>query len=293
MKHALLFYAMAFFFHALQAQEKVDFLSSKLIPECPPEMEFIRDNMKLTDVSYTYLATGIDTLDVMIGELTQRDSKGYWVALMSHKNMVSWQTISLFPEEGNDVISGIVDIDFNEKSHRICLSLSHDRSTNEVYYHWLKEGQSSIIASVQKLDLPIQKNKEMPFFKVESLAGEDVSSDDFKGKFLVINWWATSCRPCIVEMPGLNELAEKYRSRDDVRFIAIARDERGKLEDFLSKREFKYEQNLFKEEVLKIFGNSYPKHIIVNPDGMVTYFSEGGSAEVHHQIEYALKSQLK
>lgn len=63
----------------------------------------------------------------------------------------------------------------------------------------------------------------MPDLQFSNLMGETVSTSTFRGRVLVINWWATTCGPCIEEMPGLNELVRKYGLHEDVGFLAVAR----------------------------------------------------------------------
>ncbi|HGG57388.1 MAG TPA: TlpA family protein disulfide reductase, partial [Nannocystis exedens] len=48
--------------------------------------------------------------------------------------------------------------------------------------------------------------------------------EDFSGKFLVINFWATWCEPCIGEWPQIDRLAERFADRDDVVVLAISID---------------------------------------------------------------------
>ena len=49
-------------------------------------------------------------------------------------------------------------------------------------------------------------------FTLKDASGRDVSLSSFRGRPLVINFWATYCGPCKAEIPLLNELVQKYRS---------------------------------------------------------------------------------
>ncbi len=48
--------------------------------------------------------------------------------------------------------------------------------------------------------------KDAPDFTLKSLDGKEVSFSDFKGKVVLVNFWATWCPPCLAEMPDLNRL---------------------------------------------------------------------------------------
>ena len=49
-------------------------------------------------------------------------------------------------------------------------------------------------------------------FTLKDTAGKEVRLSDYKGKVLLLDFWATWCGPCKVEIPGFNELYKKYRS---------------------------------------------------------------------------------
>src|SRR4051794_23337216 len=74
-----------------------------------------------------------------------------------------------------------------------------------------------------------------PDFTVKTDTGRTVSTSDFGGKLLVLNFWATWCVPCIQEMPSLNEF---QRATSDsgvvVLGVNVDKDERA-YRDFLSK----------------------------------------------------------
>ena len=54
------------------------------------------------------------------------------------------------------------------------------------------------------------RGKPAPAFSLRDLDGKKVSLNDFKGHPMVLNFWATYCEPCKVEMPWLQEFSKKY-----------------------------------------------------------------------------------
>ncbi|MGB1016264.1 MAG: peroxiredoxin family protein [Nannocystaceae bacterium] len=71
---------------------------------------------------------------------------------------------------------------------------------------------------------PDARTGQAPAFTIKDLAGEDVSLADFRGKFVVLNFWATWCEPCITEWPQLARLAERFAERSDVVVLAVSVD---------------------------------------------------------------------
>ncbi|MBO8155117.1 MAG: TlpA family protein disulfide reductase [Bacillaceae bacterium] len=65
----------------------------------------------------------------------------------------------------------------------------------------------------------IKTGDAAPDFTLESLAGEEVSLSDFRGKKVFLNFWASWCPPCRAEMPEMQEFHEKYG--DEVVIIAV------------------------------------------------------------------------
>ena len=132
---------------------------------------------------------------------------------------------------------------------------------------------------------------EMPNVAVTRLDGSTIDLTALRGKPVVINWWHSTCSPCIAEIPELNKLVEKYEGRD-VEFLAIANNEMAELPPFLKRRPFAYDIALANEEVVRTFGQEYPRHVIVNSKGKVVLDFSGGSSGIIGQIDAVISSLL-
>lgn len=53
----------------------------------------------------------------------------------------------------------------------------------------------------------------MPEFSAQDLQGREISSADLRGKVVLVDFWATWCQPCKKEMPGYQQLLDRYGSR--------------------------------------------------------------------------------
>jgi thiol-disulfide isomerase/thioredoxin len=61
--------------------------------------------------------------------------------------------------------------------------------------------------------MPGEIGSRLPEFSVSDLRGRPVSSADLREKVVLIDFWATWCQPCKKEMPGYQQLAERYGER--------------------------------------------------------------------------------
>ena len=76
-------------------------------------------------------------------------------------------------------------------------------------------------------------------FSLRDLAGQPVKLSDFKGKVVLINFWATWCAPCIEEMPSMQRLRDKL-SLAGFEVLAVNYQEGpAKINEFLKKRPLK------------------------------------------------------
>lgn len=76
------------------------------------------------------------------------------------------------------------------------------------------------------------ESEGVPDFTLERLDGTKLKLSDYKGKMLIVNFWASWCNPCVEEFPSMVRLAEKMKG--DMVVIAVSTDENRKdIETFL------------------------------------------------------------
>jgi len=112
-----------------------------------------------------------------------------------------------------------------------------------------------------------------------------ISIDEFKGNYIVIDFWATWCAPCIEEAPLYKRLAEKYKEAN-VKFISVSLDEDfDTWKNFIQKKEWSQNQYWFGMQFgdpflslayrdVKMGGKnmvliSIPKYVIISPTGEI------------------------
>lgn len=136
------------------------------------------------------------------------------------------------------------------------------------------------------------KGKKFPEFKLTGQNGKILGSDNFKGKYSVINFWFIHCKPCVQEMPDLNKLVKKYKEQP-VQFLAPALDTRSSIVTFLEKNDFDYTilpdaKNLANDMALRI----YPAHLLVNKEGIIEEILIGGSEDIFEKLDQMLSKRL-
>lgn len=77
----------------------------------------------------------------------------------------------------------------------------------------------------------------------KDMAGKPISINDYKGKVLLVDFWAMWCGPCLAELPNVKEAYAKYKAKGfDILGISFDRDDRQKLETFLETKDMPWRQ---------------------------------------------------
>ena len=127
--------------------------------------------------------------------------------------------------------------------------------------------------------LTVSTGMEVPGVSVTSSEGSIVKLNSFKGKVVIINFWATWCPPCVGEMPDLNKLYQMYHKKG-LEIIAIAnpRDSIERVESFFKSRGIKFNYFIDTDfSAARTFGiRALPTSIIVGRNGIIRNIFIGG-----------------
>jgi DsbE subfamily thiol:disulfide oxidoreductase len=119
---------------------------------------------------------------------------------------------------------------------------------------------------------------EAPSFVLPDLAGKVTRMEDFRGKVVLLNLWATWCPPCVEEMPTLEALSKKMAGRDFV-LLAVSQDETpSNVKPWIQNHGFTFPVLLdVRGQVGADLGiTGYPETFIVDRNGRI----------VHHHVGY-------
>lgn len=127
----------------------------------------------------------------------------------------------------------------------------------------------------QKLKNVVMPGDMAPAWNAKGYDGTDVKSSDFRGKFVILDFWATWCGPCIAEFPNLSNVYEEFQD-DELEVVGLSIDETIDLPAaFLEKRPSSYRHAYLgkmnnTETTTRDFGiQSVPSIWLVGPDGRV------------------------
>ena len=151
------------------------------------------------------------------------------------------------------------------------------------------------IRQVEEAKKEVKRMKGQPFpsFELRGLDGTIYKSEELRGKILLINFWFSRCGPCIMEMPEMNEMVEKYGS-DEVVFLAPTFDNTEVVNKFLSRRPFDYQiVPDVKDFCLELNVRSYPTHFVVNREGIIEKVVIGYSVMTVGSLRKSLRKLLK
>lgn len=122
-----------------------------------------------------------------------------------------------------------------------------------------------------------QKNKIKVAFEYANLNKQKISLASFKGKYVYIDLWATTCGPCILQFPYLEKLKEKYKGKN-IEFVSISLDRDIKRwGNYVTKHKLGgvhlYCSNEKDDFMTSINLNGIPRMLIIDPEGNIIDFS--------------------
>jgi thiol-disulfide isomerase/thioredoxin len=115
-----------------------------------------------------------------------------------------------------------------------------------------------------------------PNFNISDLSGQQVSLDQFKGKIVMLDFWATWCRPCRMTMPVVEDLQKEYA--DSMVLLAINLQEpHDEVRDYIRAQGI-HSRVLLDEEgavAAKYGAESIPLQILIDKQGIIRYAMAG------------------
>ncbi|MGB4775939.1 MAG: redoxin domain-containing protein [Daejeonella sp.] len=139
-------------------------------------------------------------------------------------------------------------------------------------------------------------NDKAPAFSLKDTEGKPVSLADLKGKVVVIDFWATWCRPCLASFPGMQKAVTKYQDNPDVKFVFINTRETGekrleKVKNLIEKNKYTFHVLMDEEKEGKhVTANAFevqgiPVKFVIDKNGMTRFKKLGFSGDTDETAE--------
>ena len=178
--------------------------------------------------------------------------------------------------------------------------VNNDLKDYKKYYKELSIMYLNEVIEAPELEAPFSEDMKVSTIDFESnmLQFSDLDNNiftiqDFKGKNLFINYWATWCNPCLAEMPYMAELYENYQYQDDLIFLYLSREKLDTIKNYIPKDESLQNLPIYKivtdDEFFATSG--IPTTFIVNSKGEVVV-KDVGSAFWNDESVFKFLDQL-
>ena len=136
-----------------------------------------------------------------------------------------------------------------------------------------------------------------PDFEFVDLDGKSINFNQFKGKYVLINFFATWCAPCVKEMPLIeNEIWKSHKNNDDFIILSFGRGHSNEeVKKFISEKGFTFpiysDQN---KMIFNLFALSFiPRNYIIDKNGIVIYSEGGFRPEEFEKMKNKINELLK
>lgn len=155
------------------------------------------------------------------------------------------------------------------------------------------------INNVPQTNLPLPPTKSVENLGWTLFNSKRETLSDYRGKVIVLDFWATYCPPCVEEIPHLNALKNKYGEKLQIVGLHVGGEEdEAKVPSFVEKLKINYALAYPEDELIKIlFGSDdvIPQTFVFNRDGKLTKkivgFDEIEKMNLDNAIEQAVNEK--
>ena len=244
---------------------------------------FIKSNT-LNDTTLIQYESYIEYLSQLYRSKIKIRASSYDTSLFNYINDQAQNELiknALLNKELSDAISNVRDSTYrNYLVYRYADSIKN-------------EDQKNNLVVKNRVQNSFQKGKPAAMFSAETLLGDTISLQSLRGRYLLIDVWATWCAPCKQESPYFDDLSEKYTS-EKLAFVSISVDEEKYKWKMESRNKAKTVLQLWalnKEMFMGSFGiESIPRFMLISPDGKIININMARPSE--EEFENIIKREI-
>ncbi len=112
-------------------------------------------------------------------------------------------------------------------------------------------------------------------WKIRNINGEEIKFEKFKGKPIFLNFWATWCRPCLIELPTIKNLMDSLHN--NVNFVLVTNEDKKYVEILFKRKGYSLPVYFAKEEPQCFSHSAIPSTFIIDKSGNIVFKHTGAA----------------
>jgi thiol-disulfide isomerase/thioredoxin len=134
-----------------------------------------------------------------------------------------------------------------------------------------------LVILLLSLSLPVAVASDSFEYQLTDIDGRVHKTSDYRGKWLVINFWASWCAPCIHEMPELERFYQQHKATAMVWGVTFEDSDRDRILEFVERLGVSYPILGLGQDPLTGYGKVrvLPTTFLINPEGLFQHRFEG------------------
>ena len=264
-----------------------------------PESEDGIENLRRAFAIW-YVSGAVEKMEVALNRISI--NKDYWGDLVSYYNLSktsaqnqSWFSfinkrdhenhIQKLVEWNNDTKSNVTQTHLSFYIAKNYFVQQEYDNANEYLLRVLELNRDSVLAGSQTIVdkarsyyneiHSLQIGDKAPSFSTTSISGESIDLSEFRGKIVLLEFWSTSCGPCIKELPSLKDLYASFKDRNDFIMVGISLDtDIERVKSFISDHNLDWYQ-IFDDgygEVSQLYNSVYiPRTYLIDRNGNIAH----------------------
>ena len=132
----------------------------------------------------------------------------------------------------------------------------------------------SLILTIASCNVTSNQTEES-FSILSDLEGKSFNLNDYKGNVIILNIWATWCKPCIAEFESLEKVKEKFKDKN-IKIVAVSNEDLKLINSFLDKRKFDLEFIKLNGDLSYFNAYSLPTTVVFDKNGNESFRLTGG-----------------
>jgi thiol-disulfide isomerase/thioredoxin len=158
-----------------------------------------------------------------------------------------------------------------------------DEEVDEALFRFTPPEGIQVVDNLAKLGDPnTMVGETAPDIEFKDMDGQTFALSDLRGKVVFLDFWATWCNPCRMEMPHIETLHKELGPGGEVVFIGASSEDKATIERFLAKTPYTFRIAMVSKEdaALKYKVSSIPAGFVIDRDGVIRAQMIGARNEI-------------